>query len=53
MRYPLPSRADELLAMSKLRFRTAVGLLTGHNPERSPVQNYWTNRMTRMPTVWI
>jgi hypothetical protein len=29
MRYPLPSRANELLAMSKLRLRAAVGL-TGH-----------------------
>jgi hypothetical protein len=30
MRYPLPGRANELLAMSKLRLRAAVGLLTGH-----------------------
>jgi predicted Zn-ribbon and HTH transcriptional regulator len=30
MRYPLPSRASELLAMNKLRLRAAVGLLTGH-----------------------
>jgi predicted Zn-ribbon and HTH transcriptional regulator len=30
MRYPLPSTANELLAMSKLRLRAAVGLLTGH-----------------------
>jgi hypothetical protein len=29
-RYPLPSRANELLAISKLRLRVAVGLLTGH-----------------------
>jgi hypothetical protein len=30
MRYPLHSRADELLAMNNLRLRAAVGLLTGH-----------------------
>jgi hypothetical protein len=30
MRYPLPSRANKLLAMSKLRLRAALGLLTGH-----------------------
>jgi hypothetical protein len=30
MRKPLSSRAIELLAMSKLRLRAAVGLLTGH-----------------------
>ena len=29
MRYPLSSRANELLAVSKLRLRAAVGLLTG------------------------
>jgi hypothetical protein len=29
MRYPLPRRANEFLAMSKLRLRAAVGL-TGH-----------------------
>jgi hypothetical protein len=29
MRYPLSSRANKLLAMSKLRLRAAVGLLTG------------------------
>jgi hypothetical protein len=28
-RYPLPSRANKLLAMSKLRLRAAVGPLTG------------------------
>jgi hypothetical protein len=28
--FPLPSRANELLAISKLRLRAAVGLLTGH-----------------------
>jgi hypothetical protein len=30
MRYPLPSRANELLAVIKLRPRAAVGLLTGN-----------------------
>jgi hypothetical protein len=30
MRHPLPSRANELLALSKLIFRAAVGLSTGH-----------------------
>ena len=30
MRYPLPGRANETLAMSRLRLRAAVGLLTGH-----------------------
>ena len=30
MRYPLPGRANELLAMSRLRLRASVGLLTGH-----------------------
>ena len=35
MRYPLPSTANELLAMSKLRLRAAVGLLTGHKSLRA------------------
>jgi hypothetical protein len=35
MRYPLPSRANELLAMNKLRLRAAVGLLTGHTSLRA------------------
>ena len=30
MRHPLPSRAKELLATSKLKLRAVVGLLTGH-----------------------
>jgi hypothetical protein len=30
MRYPLPSRASELIAVSKLMLRAAVGLLIGH-----------------------
>jgi hypothetical protein len=30
MRYPVSSRANELLAMSRLILRAAVGLLTGH-----------------------
>jgi hypothetical protein len=34
MRYPLPSRSSELLAMSKLRLRAAVVLLTGHTSLR-------------------
>jgi hypothetical protein len=34
-RYPLPSRTNEFLAMSKLRIRTAVGLLTGHTTLRA------------------
>jgi ribonuclease HI len=44
MRYPLTSRANELLAMSKLRLRAAVGLLTGHTTLRA-------HRKARMPTV--
>jgi hypothetical protein len=35
MRYPLSSRANEFLAMSKLRLRAAVGLLTGHTTLRA------------------
>jgi hypothetical protein len=35
MRYPLPSRATELLARSKLWFRSAVGLLIGHTTLRA------------------
>jgi predicted Zn-ribbon and HTH transcriptional regulator len=35
MRYPLPSRANELLAINKLRLRAAVGLLTGHRSLRT------------------
>jgi hypothetical protein len=35
MRYLLPSRASELLAMNRLRLRTAVGLLTGHTNLRA------------------
>jgi hypothetical protein len=35
MRYTLTSRANELLAMSKLRLRAAVGLLTGHTSLRA------------------
>jgi predicted Zn-ribbon and HTH transcriptional regulator len=37
MRYPLPSRANEFLAMSKLRLRAAVGLLTGHTSLRAHI----------------
>ena len=35
MRYPLPSKANELLTMNKLRLRAAVGLLTGHTSLRA------------------
>jgi hypothetical protein len=35
MRYPLPSRASELLAMNRSRLRIAVGLLTGHTSLRA------------------
>jgi hypothetical protein len=35
MRFPLPSRANEVLAMSRLRLRAAVGLLTGHTTLRA------------------
>jgi hypothetical protein len=37
MRYPLPSKANELLAMSELRLRAAVGLLRGHRILRAHV----------------
>ena len=32
---PLPSRANELLAMNRLRLRAAAGLLTGHTSQRA------------------
>ena len=35
MRYPLPSRANELLAMSRLRLGVAVGPVTGHTALRA------------------
>ena len=35
MRSPLPNRAKELLAVSKLRLRAAVGLLTDHTSLRT------------------
>jgi hypothetical protein len=35
MRYLLPSRASELLAMNRSRLRIAVGLLTGHTNLRA------------------
>jgi hypothetical protein len=35
MRYSLPSRANELLAMNKLRLRAAIGLLIGHTSLRA------------------
>jgi hypothetical protein len=34
MRNPLPSKANELLAMNKLRFRAVIRLLTGHTSLR-------------------
>jgi hypothetical protein len=37
MRYTLPGRVNELLAISKLRLRAAVGLLTGHTSLRAYV----------------
>jgi hypothetical protein len=35
MRYPLPSRSNELLGMSKLRLRAAVGLLKGRTTPKA------------------
>jgi hypothetical protein len=35
MSYPLPGRDNEILAISKLRLRAAVGLLKGHTTLRS------------------
>jgi hypothetical protein len=35
VKLPLPNRAKEFLAVSKLRLRTAVGLLTGHTSLRA------------------
>jgi hypothetical protein len=35
MRYPLPSRANKLIAMSKFRLRAVIGLLTGHTRLRA------------------
>jgi hypothetical protein len=53
MRYLLPSRATELLAMNRSRLRTAVGLLKSpHKSEGTFVQT-WIHRRARMPTVWI
>jgi hypothetical protein len=51
MRYPLASRASELLSTSKLRLRAALGLLTGHTTEGAFAQT-WAHRKARMPTVW-
>jgi hypothetical protein len=50
MRYPMPSRANELLAMRKLRLRAAVRLLKGHKPEGLLVQT-WTHRTARIQVV--
>jgi hypothetical protein len=49
MRYPLPGRANELLAMSRLRLR-AVN--RPHTSKSSFVET-WTHRVARMLTVWI
>jgi hypothetical protein len=50
MRYPLLSRANELLAMSKLRLRAAVGLSHATQAwERTCTT--WTHSFARMPTV--
>jgi hypothetical protein len=35
MRYPLLGRANELVAMNRLRLRAAVGLLTGRTTLRA------------------
>ena len=35
IRYPVPNKRLELLAVSKLRLRTSVGLLTGHTSLRA------------------
>jgi predicted Zn-ribbon and HTH transcriptional regulator len=40
MRYLLPSRANELLAMNKMRLRAAVGLLTGHTSLRAHLHKF-------------
>jgi hypothetical protein len=40
MRYPLPNRANELLAMSQLRLGAAVGLLTGHTSLRPDLYRF-------------
>jgi hypothetical protein len=49
MRYCLPSRANKLLAVGKLRLR-AVN--RPHKPKGSLVQT-WTHTMARMPAVWM
>jgi hypothetical protein len=36
----LPSRASELLAVSRLRFKFAVWLLTGHTTQRAHVESH-------------
>jgi hypothetical protein len=49
MKYPLSSKANELLAMSRLRLRAAT---RPNNQESSPVQT-WTHTTARMPAVWM
>jgi hypothetical protein len=52
MRYPLPSRANELLAVSRLRLRAAVGLLTGHTILTAHLYKLG-HKTARMPAVWV
>jgi hypothetical protein len=51
IRYTLPSRTNELLAMSRLRFRVAVGLLTGHKTLRADTYKLGLTA-ARLLTVW-
>jgi hypothetical protein len=53
MRYPLPSRGKELLAVSKLRIRAAVGLLTDHASLRAYSYKLGYTESARIPTVRI
>jgi hypothetical protein len=53
MRYPLPSTANELLAMSKVRLRAAVGLLTGHTCLRAHLYKFGHAERHKKPTVRI
>jgi hypothetical protein len=51
MRYPLPSRANELLALSRVGFRVAVKLVTGHTTLKAPMYKLKTRRVARLLTV--
>ena len=51
MSYPLTSRANGLLAMSRLRLRAAVGLLTGHTTLKSSFPRARTRRRARMVMI--